>query len=238
MNQSRPVGLRERKREATRTRIAGEAARLATERGVAGVTADEIADAADISRATFFRFFATKETAIAEGFSGPKVDELLAVLAGQPASLSSLDAVAQTFRDVGGTAGRRDTRAGARAGPDRRGLPRPPGVDGLGLAPRRAARGGRAGRAARHGSRRSPAPGWSPRSRWPRCAPAWSAGSGPVAGVRPRPTSTKRYAASSDSRRPHEGIKGGAGASTDGRSVPPSTCSSLPVTQDDAGDAK
>lgn len=102
MNQSRPVGLRERKREATRTRIAGEAARLATERGVAGVTADEIADAADISRATFFRFFATKETAIAEGFSGPKVDELLAVLAGQPASLSSLDAVAQTFRDVGG----------------------------------------------------------------------------------------------------------------------------------------
>ena len=101
MNQSVAVGLRERKREATRLRIATEAARLATERGVAGVTADEIADAADISRATFFRFFATKETAIAEGFSGPKVDELLAVLAAQPAALSPLDAVAQTFRDLG-----------------------------------------------------------------------------------------------------------------------------------------
>ena len=101
MNQSRTGGLRERKREATRLRIATEAARLATERGVAGVTADEIAAAADISRATFFRFFATKETAIAEGFSGPKVDQLLSVLAAQPPSLAPLDAVARTFRDLG-----------------------------------------------------------------------------------------------------------------------------------------
>ena len=94
-------GLRERKREATRLRIATEAARLATERGVAGVTADEIADAADVSRATFFRFFATKETAIAEGFSGPKVDELLAVLAGQPVELDPFAAIARTFADLG-----------------------------------------------------------------------------------------------------------------------------------------
>ncbi len=104
MNHIAPLphrGLRERKREATRLRIATEAARLATERGVAGVTADEIADAADISRATFFRFFATKETAIAEGFSGPKVDELLAVLAAQPADLPPLEAVGRTFADLG-----------------------------------------------------------------------------------------------------------------------------------------
>jgi AcrR family transcriptional regulator len=101
MNQSRPRGLRERKREATRLRIATEAGRLATERGVAGVTADEIADAADVSRATFFRFFATKETAIAEGFSGPKVEQLLEVLRAQPGDLAPMDAVAQTFRDLG-----------------------------------------------------------------------------------------------------------------------------------------
>jgi len=101
VNQTRPVGLRERKREATRVRIAEEAARLATARGVAGVTADQIAEAADISRATFFRFFATKETAIAEGFSGPKVDELLDVLRAQPLDLEPLAAVAQTFRDLG-----------------------------------------------------------------------------------------------------------------------------------------
>lgn len=94
-------GLRERKREATRLRIATEAARLATRHGVAGVTADEIAEAADISRATFFRFFATKETAIAEGFSGPKVVALLDALAAQPAGLAPLEAVAQTFADLG-----------------------------------------------------------------------------------------------------------------------------------------
>lgn len=104
MNQSRSVrtpGLRERKREATRLRIATEAARLATARGVAGVTADEIADAADISRATFFRFFAAKETAIAEGFSGPQVEGLLAVLRAQPADLAPLEAVARTFHELG-----------------------------------------------------------------------------------------------------------------------------------------
>ena len=101
MNHSRVPGLRERKREATRLRIATEAARLATERGVAGVTADAIADAADISRATFFRFFATKETAIAEGFSGPKVEELLVALAAQPADQAPLEAVARTFQALG-----------------------------------------------------------------------------------------------------------------------------------------
>ena len=94
-------GLRERKRDATRLRIATEAARLATERGVAGVTVDEIADAADVSRATLFRFFASKETAIAEGFSGPKVEELLTVLRAQPADLAPLEAVARTFSELG-----------------------------------------------------------------------------------------------------------------------------------------
>jgi AcrR family transcriptional regulator len=94
-------GLRERKREATRLRIAAGAARLATERGVAGVTVDEIAEAADISRATFFRFFAAKETAIAEGFSGPKVEELLTVLRAQPDDLPPLAAVARTFLELG-----------------------------------------------------------------------------------------------------------------------------------------
>lgn len=94
-------GLRERKRLATLSRIASEAARLATEHGVAGVTVDQIAEAADVSRATFFRFFAAKETAIAEGFSGPRVAEMLAVLAAQPAELGPLDAVVQTFRDLG-----------------------------------------------------------------------------------------------------------------------------------------
>jgi AcrR family transcriptional regulator len=94
-------GLRERKREATRRRIAEAAARLATERGVAGVTTEEIADAAEVSRATLFRYFETKETAIAEGFSTPWVDGLLKTLAGQPADLGPIEALTATFRQLG-----------------------------------------------------------------------------------------------------------------------------------------
>jgi AcrR family transcriptional regulator len=96
------MGLRERKRQVTLSRIAVEAARLATEHGVAGVTVDQIAEAADISRATFFRFYASKETAIAEGFSGPRVEGMLALLAAQPAGLGPFEAVAQTFDALGG----------------------------------------------------------------------------------------------------------------------------------------
>jgi AcrR family transcriptional regulator len=96
-----PPGLRERKREATRRRIAAEAARLATERGVAGVTTEEIAEAAEVSRATVFRYFDTKETAIAEGFSTPWVDGMLKTLADQPADLGPMEALTATFRLLG-----------------------------------------------------------------------------------------------------------------------------------------
>ena len=65
------MGLRERKRAATHQRIADEAARLATDRGVSGTTVEEIAAAADIGRSTFFRYFDSKEIAVAEGFTTP-----------------------------------------------------------------------------------------------------------------------------------------------------------------------
>lgn len=60
-----PPGLMSRRKAETANEIAAEAARLFADRGVAGVTAAEIAEAAGVSLRTFYRYFATKEDAVA-----------------------------------------------------------------------------------------------------------------------------------------------------------------------------
>jgi len=90
--------LRERKRLATHQRIADEAARLATDRGMSGTTIEGIAAAAEIGRATFFRYFDTKEIAIAEGFSTPWLTMMIEALEAQPAEFGPLEAVVSAFR--------------------------------------------------------------------------------------------------------------------------------------------
>ena len=49
--------LRERKRSETRRRIAEEAVRLVSAQGIPSTTVDQIADAAGVGRATFFRYY-------------------------------------------------------------------------------------------------------------------------------------------------------------------------------------
>ena len=57
-------GLRERKKAATRKAIHAGAIRLFGEQGFAGTTIDQIAEAADVSRATVFHYFPTKESIV------------------------------------------------------------------------------------------------------------------------------------------------------------------------------
>ena len=58
------LGLRERKRLATRRAIQRAVIELVAERGLEGTTVDEISRVADISPRTFFNYFASKEEAL------------------------------------------------------------------------------------------------------------------------------------------------------------------------------
>lgn len=58
------VGLRERKRRATRRAILIAAIRAVRDRGLDGATVDEISRIADVSPRTFFNYFPSKEDAI------------------------------------------------------------------------------------------------------------------------------------------------------------------------------
>ena len=92
--------LRVRKRERTRERIAAAAARLVIGVGLAAATTDRIAAEADVARATFFRYFESKEYAVAEGFTAMWIAAITDALRRQPPDLSATDALAAAFREL------------------------------------------------------------------------------------------------------------------------------------------
>src|SRR5580704_2257713 len=75
--QARPDGLRERKKARTRASIREHALRLFREQGYHATTVEKIAEAAEISPSTFFRYFPTKEDLVLQDeiFLGREVPE-------------------------------------------------------------------------------------------------------------------------------------------------------------------
>ena len=100
--ENRQPGLRERKKAKTRAAIQQEAMRLFRERGYDGATVEEIAEAAEVSPSTFFRYFPTKEDVV---LRDDYDDLLLEVFLQQPADLSPLQACRAALHSIGGIVG-------------------------------------------------------------------------------------------------------------------------------------
>jgi AcrR family transcriptional regulator len=90
-----PVGLRERKKAKTRAAIREHGMRLFKEQGYAETTVDQIAEAAEVSASTFFRYFPTKEAVVLTDDFDPLVIEAFRA---QPPELSPVDALRGALR--------------------------------------------------------------------------------------------------------------------------------------------
>jgi len=90
-------GLRERKKIKTRQTIRREAFRLIEENGYATTTVEQIAEAAEVSPSTFFRYFPTKESVLLADDMDPVI---LEALEEQPPDLSPSQAVRRAYQAV------------------------------------------------------------------------------------------------------------------------------------------
>ena len=84
------LGLRERKKIKTRASLRAHAMRLFQEQGYNETSVEQIAEAAEVSPSTFFRYFPTKEEVVLADDIDPIV---LQVLADQPADLPPMQAI-------------------------------------------------------------------------------------------------------------------------------------------------
>lgn len=107
-----PVSLRERKKLATHRQLRRAALDLVAERGLADVTVEDIAEAADVSPRTFFNYFPTKEAALFGGYPDRAAvlrERIAGELPGRPAGevlrvvmADDAQVVADELRELGG----------------------------------------------------------------------------------------------------------------------------------------
>jgi AcrR family transcriptional regulator len=105
------VGRRERKKQQVRQALIEQAFRLFDERGFEAVTIENVTEAADVSRTTFFRYFASKEEVLLAWMRGVG-DEVARAVRDRPAEEGPVDAVRHALTSVAG-AHADDSRAAA-----------------------------------------------------------------------------------------------------------------------------
>jgi AcrR family transcriptional regulator len=92
-----PISLRERKKAKTRAAIREHAMRLFEEQGFASTTVDQIAEAAEVSPSTFFRYFPTKEDVVLVDDYDPILVEAVRA---QPPEVPPIEAIRRAMREV------------------------------------------------------------------------------------------------------------------------------------------
>jgi AcrR family transcriptional regulator len=107
------TGLRERKKEQTRQAIREAALRLFAQRGFDGVTVAEIASAANVSVATLFNYFPTKEDLVYARMETFEADLITAIREREPGE-TVLAAFSRFVLDLGGLLASKDAEASER----------------------------------------------------------------------------------------------------------------------------
>jgi AcrR family transcriptional regulator len=92
-------GLRERKKQQTKERLIGAALLLFRDRGYEGATVEAIAEAAEVSVTTFFRYFDSKEDVFLEGHRAI-IDRVEAAIRERSSGVSVIAALRQTIVEI------------------------------------------------------------------------------------------------------------------------------------------
>jgi AcrR family transcriptional regulator len=108
MTTSPPAGLRERKKAKTRAAIREAAMTLFEQQGYASTTVEQIAEAAEVSPSTFFRYFPTKEAVVVTDEWDPLIADTIRA---QPPEVTTVDALLAGIRMVIQTATPADVAA-------------------------------------------------------------------------------------------------------------------------------
>ena len=98
---SAPVvtGRRAQQKASTRAAITAAAQTLIGERGFDAVTVGDIAEAADVSHRTFYRYFPSKEDALLADFKD-FLDDFVALVAARPADEHPVDSLVRTLDTI------------------------------------------------------------------------------------------------------------------------------------------
>lgn len=104
----RPVSLRERKKARTRDAIQRHALRLFRQQGYDATTVEQIAEAAEVSPSTFFRYFPTKEDVVLTDDYDPRI---LEAFHAQPPQVPPVEALRRATQEVAATFGAEERAA-------------------------------------------------------------------------------------------------------------------------------